>query len=203
MSRFRVVLIGLTALIVVVVACSEQEAEEDGVAMVDQLIACDGPDVWDRDMLLLNLERDTYNTIELLKRNLEVCGLDTLEENETPSPIPSPSAPSFSTESLELLAAYRELLKFKDEPWFHSFCYGQASPANGWGEYVTEIGAQTFIETGVTGWDLWYIGWDYCQNQGDETDFTKQKLREMEPEWLSHRPVPTPRPELRVAPYRP
>ena len=225
LHRFIAMLIGLSVLIVTAVACSEEEsdsgygvrteqprlqsspqadtAEDDGVAMIDQLIACD-PGVWDRDQLLVNLELDRRDTIEWVKYNLELfCGIDVLEKNVEPSPTPPPSSSGFSRDSLELLAAYQELLKFKDEPWFHTFCYGTASPANAWGEYVTKIGVQTFYETGVTGGDLWEMGWDYCQNQGRESDFTKQKRQEMKTRWLNHQPVPTPRSELRVEPDRP
>ena len=271
MTRFGAVLIvGLTVLVVGAIACSSEE-EEDWVAKVDELIACDGPGVWDRDLLLLNLERDRYNTVELLKRNLDDCGLDPVPTPTAPLVIlsptppapaegeldgkalvdeliacdgpgvwdrdrllenlelgrdrtieylkrnlddcrfftqggdttPSPSTTDFSTEALELLSAYQELLLFKDEPWFHSFCYSVASPANAWAEYVTGIGVQAFDETGVTGSDLWNMGWDYCQNQGGETEFTAVVREGMEPAWLSYQPVPTPRPELRVTPDRP
>lgn len=270
MTRFRVVLtVVLTALIIGTVACSSEEEEEDWIARVDELIACDGPGVWDRDLLLLNLERDRYNTIELLKRNLDDCGLESIpspttsQVNLSPTPstehdvdgralvdeliacdgpgewdrdrllenldlnrdgtieylkqnldacrfftqggdaTPTPSNVGFSSGALELLAAYQELLFFKDEPWFHAFCYSAASPANSWAESVNGIGLQAFDETGVSGSDLWNMGWDYCQNEGWETEFTTVTREGMNHAWLSHQPVPTPRPELRVTPDRP
>ncbi len=271
MTRYGIGLIGcLSFLLVVATACSSEE-EEDWVAKIDELIACDGQGKWDRGLLLLNLQRDRYNTVELLKRNLEDCGLDPTPTPTAPlvslSPTPSAlgaldgralvdeliacdgpgewdrdrllenlarnrestidyvqlnlnacryftqgagstpisilPATGFSTDALELLAAYQELLLFKNEPWFHDFCYSEASPANEWAESVTLIGIQAFEETGVTGSDLWYMGWDYCQNQGRETEFTKLVRKDMNRAWLSHQPIPTPRPRLRVTPDRP
>ena len=184
--------------------------EVDGRALVDELIACDGPGEWDRERLLENLELGRDSTIDFLKQNLDDCLYFTQGAGATPTsiptlggPSPAPSSTTFSTKALELLAAYQELLLFKDEYWFHDFCYSEASPANGWAKSVTLIGLQAFEETGVTGSDLRSMGWDYCQNQGGETEFTTVVRESMNPTWLSHQPVPTPRPKLRVTPDRP
>ena len=185
-----------TALLVILSPTPTPEGELDGRALVDELIACDGPGVWDRSRLLENLRLDRDGTIEFVKQNLDDCRFFTQEGDSTPSL----STSDLSISALELLAAYQELLKFKDDPWFHTFCYSEASPANSWAEYVTEIGVKAFAETGVTGFDLRNIGWDYCQNQGQETEFTSLVREGMEAGWLNYKPVPTPRPELRVTP---
>ncbi len=111
---------------------SATATEPDGVAVINELIACE-PGTWDRSRLLENLEREGDKYIETVKMYLELC---ELAKNATPIPTSTPRN-MFSPEALELLAAFHELVKFKDETWFHIFCYAEASPAHDWAEYMS------------------------------------------------------------------
>ena len=122
-------------------------------------------------------------------------------------PTATVATPAFSPQSLELLAVYNELLTFKNEPWFHFYCYAISSPAAGWAEYVEEMRGDQYrnvsSETGVLPGEIRQMGFDYCKSQGNETDLTVQFKKNMKKDWLEYRPVPTPRPEFKVAPDRP
>ena len=173
--------------------------EPDGVAVINELIACE-PGTWDRSRLLENLEREGDKYIETVKMYLELC---ELAKNATPIPTSTPRN-MFSPEALELLAAFHELVKFKDETWFHIFCYAEASPAHDWAEYMSSAESQTFSETGIGPIHLWLMGTDYCGSEGKETTYTTQVLQDsMKPDWLNYRPIPAPKQEFRVMPNRP
>ena len=118
------------------------------------------------------------------------------------SPSPTPGE-GFSEDALTLRAALQELIRVKDETWFHVFCYATGGAANQWSRYVSDIESKTFYETGIFPSDLWAMGWDYCKNAGAETEYVRSILRDMEPEWVNMRPVPTPIPELRIVADRP
>ena len=117
----------------------------------------------------------------------------------TSTPIPQAG---FSSQALELLSAYHELVSFKDEPWFHVFCYSNNGPAARWANHVNSIDTNTFLETGIAPGELWGIGFDYCQNEGVATEYIVSTQKQMEPEWVNHRPIPTPNPEFAI-PGRP
>ena len=95
----------------------------------------------------------------------------------------------FSGEALELLGLYRELLAFKDERGFHRYCYAQGSPYRGWVARVEELGdrsgAELIGETGILPGDLWQLGSDYCQNTGQETEYTRWLKSHMDVRWLA------------------
>ena len=118
---------------------------------------------------------------------------------------PPPPREGFSEEALVLRAAFEELIEFKDEAWFHVFCYAQSSPASQWADYLQthDFGIGVLSETGIVAGELWQLGWDYCQNEGKDTDYTRRLLGRLEPEWVNMRPVPTPVPELHVNIGRP
>ena len=130
----------------------------------------------------------------------------TAEVTPTVSPTPvatSISPPStFTPQSLELLSAFHELLKFKDEPWFHVFCYSRNGPAVGWSEHVKSMDIRTLYDAGIAPGDLWGMGLEYCMNQGMETDDIRYWLRQMNPDWVNYRPIPDPKPVF-AAPERP
>ena len=198
---WRWVLAVLTfAALLVLGACGGDGEDTDGIALIDDLIACSGPDWWDREGLIEDLEEDEDATIEFVKERLEQCRtLKSLAESETATPVPTPRS-EFSTDALTLLALYHELQRFKDEPWFHQYCYAVASPAHDWGKYATtvEMDIEVFIETGIGGPDLWSMGFEYCDSQGNETDETRWIREQMSSDWLNYKPVPTPKPEFTV-----
>ena len=109
---------------------------------------------------------------------------------------------SFSDEALDLRSVFQELIKFKDEPWFHVYCYSLNGPAARWAEYVKNMDSGTFHETGIVPMDLWLMGSEYCFNEGMETEDTQYWLRQMESDWVNYRPIPLPKPEY-AAPERP
>ena len=144
-----------------------------------------------------------------------VIGLDetaTVQEptatpraTSTPSPNLRPSAHTgeFSHDALTLRAAMHELTLFKDEPWFHVYCYSGNGPVSSWSTYVSDMDASTYTETGIVPGELWGLGIEYCQNEGGSTDYTEWLLLQMEPAWVNLRPIPTPIPELRVIANQP
>ena len=160
--------------------------KRDGAALVDELITCSGPGRWNRDVMVKNVRAQGNEYVNWVE--------DMLGECQRASALVSTATPArgLSQDSLELLGAYHELLRFKDEPWFHEYCYSQASPARQWARYVNGLGSiDTLVETGISGSDLWSMGWDYCNNEGRETRGTKAKQGFMKAEWLDYRPIPT------------
>ena len=209
MSSIRVYLTILVAITVLLVGgCGgKEETTARGTALIDELIICDGPGVWDRTLLMDNLDRDGEKAVEQVQELLDMCRLAntiaTRTPPSTPSPVPtlvaSDAPATFSEESLELLAAYHELQTFKDAVWFHVLCYSANGPANAWAEQIASsdnIG--TLSETGILSSDLWSVGLDYCQNDGRETTYTRQVKGYMKDNWLNYRPVPTPKPAMQV-----
>ena len=162
-----------------------------GHALIEELIACDGPGYWDREVLRNNLERDGQEQVEFLQTMLEGC---YLAKTATPQPtlIPEP----LSVESLQLLAYYHALLGFKDDPAFHRFCYGRVnSEYTLWAEDIkamhatlSEGGTQYLQQTGIAPFHLWQIGWGYCRNQGQETEQISEIKSLMKPAWLAATP---------------
>ena len=61
-----------------------------------------------------------------------------------------------------------------------------------------------FEEAGVWPTDVWSMAWEYCKNEGQETDFTITMFRDrMNPSWVNLRPVPTPTARFRIVADRP
>ena len=191
----------LVSVIAILGACTGTP-EPDGVALIDELIACDGPGVWDRALMLERLQADGDKYLEHVEVALEIC---TLAKSAPPTP--TPGSPVFSDQALELRAVFEEMVKFKSEPWFHIFCFAkETSPASGWAEHVQgmESSFELLDETGIHPSHLWSMGVDYCQSEGRETDYTTVIFRDhMKPSWINYRPVLTPKPEYRVTPSRP
>ena len=61
----------------------------NGKALIDELIACDGPNKWDRDMMVQRLTED-HEYVELLTQFLEVCHLANSPSAPTPHPTITP-----------------------------------------------------------------------------------------------------------------
>ena len=104
------------------------------------------------------------------------------------SPEPTPALAPLSADALVLLVLYQELLEFKDEEPFHFFCYGRGGSYYEWAEQVKGIGDRSGIgliqETGIAAGDIRQMGWEYCQNQGQETEHTRYIKSQMKPRWL-------------------
>ena len=107
---------------------------------------------------------------------------------------PAPTAAPLSTEDLELLTLellghYHELLSFKDDPDFHFYCYAGGGPYGAWVERGEVIGEKEDIRllatTGILSGDLWQMGLDYCENQGQETEYTELLKERMDSDWLA------------------
>ena len=112
---------------------------------------------------------------------------------QTPMPAPTPTPDGFSSESLELLSYFHELVKVKDADWFHELCYAQSSPAHNWMKYGrSKKGLGTVGEAGVLFGEIIQMGHDYCNSQGQETTYTRSMTKNMKTAWLHFRPVPTP-----------
>ena len=56
-----------------------------GIALIDDLIACDGPGKWDRSGLLSNLRRDEAAYMNTLRTHLEVCHLVNAQLADRPN----------------------------------------------------------------------------------------------------------------------
>ena len=124
----------------------------------------------------------------------------TAVPTSVPTVAPTRNPDEFSEDALTLRAALAELVSFKDETWFHVFCFAQ--PWNGWDDHVLAMDS-TLAETGISGGDLWSMAADYCFSEGAETDVTRFMWERMDQDWLDIRPIPTPIAALRVDPVRP
>ena len=104
-----------------------------------------------------------------------------------PSPTPVPDLGAFSRDAIALLRLYDRLLDFKDDPEFHLYCYGVGGPYNTWVEegQALEVDLATYSQTGIFFEDLWQMGWEYCQHQGQETEVTRAIKALMDREWLA------------------
>ena len=112
----------------------------------------------------------------------------TLMPTTEPTPLPTPiPREGFSEDALTLRAAFEELIRIKDENWFHVRCYSVNGPAHQWFEYINAMnldkGIQILNEVGIVPGDLWTMGLEFCENAGAHTDYTNWLLREMEPDW--------------------
>ena len=183
--------------------CSDDsELYDEGIALIDEVIACE-PGGWVRSVLVDNLKEDTKGQIEFLEQQIEIC---RILANATPEPTREPRT-SFSPEALDLLATYHELLRFKDETWFHIYCLAPNGPAANWHAYL-DSGAFGDIngiidETGIVPGDLYGIAVEYCDSAGQETDFTEHILGRMEHDWLNYSPVPPVNPTAQAIVDRP
>ena len=96
----------------------------------------------------------------------------------------------FSPDSLELLALYRELEEFRYDSDFHSYCYAGTGEYGKWAEGIlalNENGDTVAIisDTGIAALELWSLGLDYCNNQGNATEESKSTTDRMNPTWLA------------------
>ena len=144
---------------------------------------------------------ETDGTVQVIQPTSMPALAPTFASILTPTPVPTQSG--FSEDALLLRAALQELISIKHETWFHVFCYAQRSPANSWSNHINSLSLSAYHETGIAPGDLWGMGWEYCQNEGRDTDDTRWILKQMKPDWVNHRPVPTPIPELRIDANRP
>ena len=202
---------GMVLLVVgiVVIGICADTTQEDGTALIDELIACDEPGTWVRSVMLDRLNEDGAEYIEFLELALEMC---RQRKVATPAPTLTPGVTVYSETALQLRAAYEEMVKFKSELWFHELCFSQASPAHEWAENLTNMGrelegiesTELLEATGIYPSQVWSMAEDYCQNKGQETDFTTAMLRDhINSSWLNYRPVPTPTAQFRVVADRP
>ena len=196
-------IVGFLILVVAFASCGNDDAEyEKGMALIDEVIACE-PSGYNRAVLVGHLKEKGYESIAWLEFDREMC---RTSGPPTPTPTRTPVT-SFSDEALELLSMYHELLNFKDEVWFTIFCFAQNSPASKWNTYLNS-GAFTdtvmlHSETGIYPGDLFGIAVDYCQNEGQETDFVHTIKGRMQPDWLAYSPVPPSKPAFEVIADRP
>ena len=95
---------------------------------------------------------------------------------------------SWSTEAREMAQLYRELLDFKDDPEFHAYCYGVGHPYNEWMQKTQSLSDRGSIELlseiGIIPGDLWDIGKDYCDNEGQKTEFVIIMENRMNAGWV-------------------
>ena len=86
-----------------------------GVQMIDELIACDTPGVWDRATMLKALEDRKQDYIDLLEMQLESC-LYAKSVTPTPAPTLAPTATRTVEEMMDsVCAGFGELLTTLDE----------------------------------------------------------------------------------------
>lgn len=104
-------------------------------------------------------------------------------------------------EAAKLFGLYQELLTFKDNPDFHVYCYSPEQSYYQWVQKIEDINynLDLYRQTGLNGGDLFILGWEYCQNEGQETEKTREIAKRMNPDWFTVAPwspldVPTPIP---------
>ena len=84
-----------------------------------------------------------------------------------------------------------QLLDCKDDQAFHLHCYARDGPYFKWTgtARVEKLGDRTgielAIETGILPGELRPLGLDYCQNTGQETDYTRSLKTQMDVRWLA------------------
>ena len=81
---------------------------------------------------------------EFIKRALapgvDVAGLSIPRGNEVLVPcVTVTPREGFSEDALTLRAAFEELIRIKDETWFHVRCYSVNGPAHQWVEYINAM----------------------------------------------------------------
>lgn len=200
---------GMVLLVVgiVVIGICADTTQEDGTALIDELIACDEPGAWVRSVMLDRLNEDGTEYIEFLELSLEIC-----RGAKDATPTPTPGVTVYSETALQLRAAFEEMVKFKSELWFHEYCFSQNGPAHKWAENLLDMGrglegiesVRLLEETGVLPAGVYSMAADYCQNKGQETEFTTTMFRDrMNSSWINYRPVPTPTVQFRVVADRP
>ena len=145
--------------------------------------------------MLLALEERQEEFTTFLKQTLENCYLvKTAVASSTPFPTSTPAP--FTPSAMALLRHYHMLLSFKNKAVFHVYCFGIGGPYNAWVESgkALDIDLDTFHQTGINFSDLQRMGWDYCQNRGQETDETRYVRSQMKPRWLAALPPLPPSP---------
>ena len=195
-KRLHILLIpAITLTLLLLISCSSPEGESEGYRLIDKLISCDPPGTWDREGMLLALEEREEEYTAFLKQSLEDCYLlQTISLSPTPAPTSTPAP--LTSSAVALLHHYHMLLSFKNNADFHAYCYGAGGPYHVWVESgeALPIDLNTWQQTGVYFNDLWRMGWDYCQNQGQETEETRYIKSQMNPRWLAELPPIPPSP---------
>ena len=102
----------------------------------------------------------------------------------------------WSGDAVEMAAFLRDIAQFRTDPTFLNYCYSQAGPYADWVERLQEFAdranVQVLGETGLVPMDLWIIGLEYCQNQGEPTQVVLEIVKRMELEWLEYALNPQP-----------
>lgn len=115
----------------------------------------------------------------------ETSSIESVQSAEQPRSTSLPVA--WSSDALEFAEIYRRLLEFKGDPDFHALCFAQSSPYKSWEQELNALGDRSgtklLTETGIVPGDLWQMAWDYCNNEGGETDHTRFVRGEMKPGW--------------------
>ena len=91
----------------------------------------------------------------------------------------------FSAHTKQLLALYKELHSFKDDPTFHEVGFGTCCRFHDWQTRVEALRSKAELETladvGVLPGDLLMLGMEYMRSKGRPTEYTET----MEPHYES------------------
>ena len=120
----------------------------------------------------------------------------TPEPTSTATSSPTPTSTSavsgeivhpdeFSAHTKQLLALYKELHSFKDDPTFHEVGFGTCCRFHDWQTRVealrSKAGLETLADVGVLPGDLLMLGMEYMRSKGRPTEYTET----MEPHYES------------------
>ena len=120
---------------------------------------------------------------------VKILGLWTEEEKKL-STAPAVSGEivhpdEFSAHTKQLLALYKELHSFKDDPTFHEVGFGTCCRFHDWQTRVEALRSKAELETladvGVLPGDLLMLGMEYMRSKGRPTEYTET----MEPHYES------------------
>ena len=104
---------------------------------------------------------------------------------ESESNVDSDEPTEFAGHTKQLLALYKELHSFKDDPTFHEVGFGSCCRFHSWQTRVEELRSKAELETladvGVLPGELLMLGMEYMRSKGRPTEYTKT----MEPHYES------------------
>ena len=104
---------------------------------------------------------------------------------ESESSVDSDEPAEFSAHTKQLLALYKELHSFKDDPTFHEVGFGTCCRFHDWQTRVEALRSKAELETladvGVLPGDLLMLGMEYMRSKGRPTEYTET----MEPHYES------------------